>query len=59
MTDSIQTYKGIIEYVKKMTGMKAIIDSAGEDAPYNGAQKFMKELIIKDTMEEYLAVSKS
>lgn len=58
MTDSIQAYKGIIEYVKKMTGTKAIIDSAGEDAPYNGEQKFMKELIIKDTMEEYLAVSK-
>lgn len=24
----------------------------------NGAQKFMKELIIKDTIEEYLSVSK-
>ena len=24
----------------------------------NGAKKFMKELIIKDTVEEYLSVSK-
>lgn len=30
----------IIEYVEKKTGTKAIIDKAGESAPYNGEQEY-------------------
>lgn len=32
--------KEIIEYVEKKTGTKAIIDKAGENAPYNGAPEY-------------------
>ena len=32
--------KEIIEYVEKKTGTKAIIDKAGENAPYNGEPEY-------------------
>ena len=30
----------IIEYVEKKTGKKAIVDKAGENAPYNGVPEY-------------------
>lgn len=32
--------KEILDYVEKKTGMKAIIDEAGDDAPYNGEPEY-------------------
>jgi nucleoside-diphosphate-sugar epimerase len=39
-SDGTISIKEIIEYVEKKTGTKAIIDSAGEDAPYNGEPEY-------------------
>lgn len=39
-SDGTISIKEIIEYVEKKTGTKAIIDSAGEDAPYNGVPEY-------------------
>lgn len=39
-SDGTISLKEIIEYVEKKTGTKAIINSQGEDAPYNGEPEY-------------------
>lgn len=39
-SDGTISLKEIIEYVEKKTGTKAIINSEGEDAPYNGEPEY-------------------
>ncbi len=39
-SDGTISIKEIIEYVENKTGSKAIIDPAGEDAPYNGEPEY-------------------
>ena len=39
-SDGTISIKEMIEYVEKKTGTKAIIDSSGEDAPYNGVPEY-------------------
>lgn len=39
-SDGTIALREIIEYVEKKTGTKAIIDSEGEDAPYNGEPEY-------------------
>ena len=38
--NNLISIREIIEYVEKKTGTKAVIDKAGEDAPYNGEPEY-------------------